>query len=1002
MRQKIILALLLLNANQVVPMEQIAEAIWGEDLPRQPANQIAICVSALRRALTEAGAPKDVVQTRSPGYLIRVDDERLDIHRVNALHARARALAQAGDRQAAVLALRAALTEWRGAVLAGIDSRLMQPEVARWEERRLSLLEECVDLEFALGRYGELIGELSAVVATNPLRERPRWQLMLALFRADRQADALSLYQDTHRMFEQELGLTPGSALRELNEAILRGTVAPRARRVDQVARSTMSMVPVSRPVAAAEAPAKDDACGSVRSETAADGDSCGPAVPRMLPARSPYFTGRTRELDALTEQLSREPDGEHPEVQIAAVCGPGGIGKTSLAVSAAHRLQACFVDGQLYANLNGAESRPLEALEVLAVFLRELGVDNATMPDDLEQRAAMYRSVLANRRVLVVLDNAAGEGQVRPLLPGSASCAVLLTSRVRLTAIDGVRLLELGLMPEPEVIELVRKIVGPERVDEEREATVKLVRYCGRLPLAVRIVSARLAARRHQRLDRFVKRLANQSHRLDELAHGSLDVRTSIELSYRSLRSPAKRLFRRLGLVETLDFAAWVGVPLMEADAAEAEELVDLLVDAQLLEFAYRDEAGQLRYRFHDLVRLYARERAEADETDAERRAAVSRMLSTWLALVERAHVSLLGGNYLVVHGTAPRIPLDRALMDELMTDPALWYETERRGIVATVQQASAYGFTEHCWDIAVSAMSLFGTRSHYDEWRRTHRTALAATRAASDPRGEAMVLTGLGDLCVTQHRYPAAREHLESALRIFAALDEHHGYGVALRKAAYADWINGDIDAALTRYEKALKLLREADDEGAVTHVVRWMGQLHLELGDLELARSYLAQALALSAGSRRSYAQALYRVGELALATGEVSRAEAMFTEVLSIAKGMRDRCGYAYALHGLGVTRLRQGRPAEADPFLTQARMEASVIGDRLIEIPVLLAFAEQRHAIGRPGEVDEMLSQAIALCQEIKAPLWLRRCHEATHRLSARWPALTSGPAVLRA
>ncbi|MEV6350415.1 BTAD domain-containing putative transcriptional regulator [Actinoplanes sp. NPDC051851] len=984
-RQKTVLTLLLLNAGHVVSMEQIAEAVWEENLPRRPANQIAICVSSLRRALTTAGAPRDLLQTVSPGYMIDVGAESLDIHRVDILHARARRVTAERDVLAARANLRAALAEWRGPVLAGLTSRLFQPDIARWEERRLSVLEECVDLELELGACRELIGELSAVVTSHPLRERPRWQLMLALYRSGRKADALALYQNTRQVLEQELGLDPGVELQELNEEILRGTVAPPASfgtaspTTTAPGLGTGEAVP-ARPWGDSTITAAPEATAEPRPDTL--------TTPRMLPARSPYFTGRAAQMDTILNHLAERSPAETATVRIHVVSGPGGVGKTSLAVNTAHQLRAAFPDGQFFTSLSGTDSRPAKPVEVLAAFLRELGVDNAAMPDDLEQRAAMYRSMLAGRRMLVVLDNAADEMQVQPLLPGSQSCAVLLTSRRRMTGIDGARLMELDVMAEPEVIELIRRIVGPERVDAEPEAVAELGRSCGHLPLAVRIVCARLAARRHQSLDKFVQRLRNKNRRLDELAHGSLDVRASISLSYRSLKEPAQLLFRRLGLTDAPDFAPWVGASLTEIDLADSEDLFELLVDAQLLEFVRQDDIGQPRYRFHDLVRLYARERADVDDTEEDRRGAIRRLLATWLALVEGAHVSLLGGNYAVVHGSVPRRAPDSTVFDALTVDPGVWYETERRGIVTAVQQAADFGLSEHCWDLAVSAVSLFGVRSDYDGWRSTHLVALAAARAAGDGRGEAMVLTGLGDLYVTQHRYAEARGHLAAALEAFSTLQDWHGYGVALRKAAYADWISGDVAVALGRYQQARTLLRDAGDHGAEAHVVRWMGQIYLEEGHLDLAQAHLTQALEISTGSRRGYAQALYRVGELALAQGELRRAEHTFTEVLTIVSDMGDRRGCAYAWHGLGLARLRQGRTGDAAPLLHRAREEAALIGDRLIELPALLALSEYWQAVGRPDEARQELAHGMHLCEQIAAPLWMARCRDALLRITA--------------
>ncbi|MEV0901018.1 BTAD domain-containing putative transcriptional regulator [Actinoplanes sp. NPDC049802] len=966
-RQKAALATLLLDAGRVVSVGRLAEAIWGGRLPRNPENQIAICISALRRAFSNAGAGAGLIETHAPGYLVRLDGHFLDIERAKELEAAARKALADEDHELAVDRFREAIGLWRGPVLAGLTSPALGPEVARWEEKRLVLAEECAESELRLGRDHELVSELTAFVAANPLRERPRRQLMLSLYRTGRQADALSLYQDTRKLLDRELGLEPGPEIRALHDAILKGTL-----------RVTATESAPRRP----ERPGGGSSANDFRANRNGDDteQDSGKAIrppPQMLPAGTADFAGRDAETSALSAALTG--DSDHGKLEVVAISGPGGIGKTALAITVAHRVGDRFPDGRLYVNLNGAELPPARPMQVLGVFLRELGVDNAILPDSLPQRAAMYRSALASRRILVVLDNAADETQVQHLLPGSGRSAALITSRTRLTGLDGAEHLELGLLPDHDVMTLLARVTGPERIGEDPAAARELVQCCGGLPLAVRIVSARLAARKHQRLSRFARRLTDEGRRLDEMKHGSLEVRASIALSYRSLSRDARRLFRRLALVEAPDFAAWVGAPLMGTSAVTAEDLMETLVDAQLVDVFGRDETGQVRYRLHDLVRLYARERAALEEKPADRNAAIVRMMGTWLALVEQAHERILGGNFAVIHGSGERWGLDRGLCDELIGEPSVWYEAERQSIVAAIHQAADHNLDEHCWDLAVSSISLFGTRSHYDEWRETHETALSAVRGALNMRGEAAVHTGLGDLYVTLHRYEEASEHLRQALAIFSTVNERHGYAVALRKAAYADSVVGNLSQAFAKYEEAKRILHDVGDRGAETHVVRWIGQLHLETGNFDQAEHHLTRAAEMSSDSQRSHAQAQYRLGELALARGETPQAEAVFTEVLRIVTEIRDRRGRGYALHGLGLAKVRQGDLSQAEVLLTEARIEAAEIGDHLIEIPTLLALAEYEQAMSRPEGALRYLREAESLSDRIHASLWLQRC-----------------------
>ena len=337
--------------------------------------------------------------------------------------------------------------------------------------------------------------------------------------------------------------------------------------------------------------------------------------VPSLLPPSVADFTGRDAEVAAVLELLGGDDLQGAKAVVISAVAGKPGVGKTTLAVYVAHRLQGEFPDGQLYGNLQGAQGQPLEPGEVLVRFLRALGMDGSSIPDGLEERVERYRMLLAGRRVLVVLDNAAGEAQVRLLLPGSSTCGVVVTSRARLTGLEGARLVDLDTLPPRVAVELLAPVAGPVRVAAEPDAAGAIVGYCGRLPLAIRIAGARLAARPAWTLAWLAERLADERRRLDELTAGDLEVRASIAFSYRALPEQRQRVFRRLGLLEAPDFPAWVAAAVLDLDPARGEELVDGLVDAQLMEVAGEDAAGQLRYRFHDLLRVYARERAAAED---------------------------------------------------------------------------------------------------------------------------------------------------------------------------------------------------------------------------------------------------------------------------------------------------------------------------------------------------------------------------------------------------
>ncbi len=366
-----------------------------------------------------------------------------------------------------------------------------------------------------------------------------------------------------------------------------------------------------------------------------------GPIVTSLfqLPPDIGDFTGRGIMRDELLSLLSSETDSAKAIV-ISSIAGVAGIGKTALAVHIAHKLADRYSDGQLYIDLRGASDERLDPSAVLGEFLRALGLAGRSIPDGLDERARLYRAGLSHRRILVVLDNAANEAQVRPLLPGSATCGVIITSRRRLAALAGSKTFSLDVLGQAEALELLRKICGPDRIDEEPAAAVDIVTLCGFMPLAIRIAGARLVQRSHWRIRHLADILANERQRLSALEAGDLEVRSSFALSYDNEEADVRRLFRLLGLIKTVDFAGWVAAPLLNCDQSSAEELVDRLVDAQLLDVAGRDAAGETRYRFHDLLRVYARERLADEESPESAAAGERRLIAAYLRLAERSHL--------------------------------------------------------------------------------------------------------------------------------------------------------------------------------------------------------------------------------------------------------------------------------------------------------------------------------------------------------------------------
>ncbi|MEU8386259.1 NB-ARC domain-containing protein, partial [Streptosporangium sp. NPDC048865] len=521
--------------------------------------------------------------------------------------------------------------------------------------------------------------------------------------------------------------------------------------------------------------------------------------TPAQLPADVPHFVGRASEIAELDALLDKRLG--QGLLTIALITGVGGVGKSGLAVHWAHRVASRFPDGQLFVNLRGYDlnAQPLTPGAVMDRFLRAFGIGGERIPEDLDERAGLLRTVIGKRQVLLVLDNARVIDQVRPLLPGSGTCCVIVTSRDPLGDLaprEGASVIHLEVLGSADSAALLAGVADSVVMEEDPKAAARLGELCDGLPLALRIVGARLTARSYWTPARLAKRLADERRRLDELSYGQLTVRASFALSYRDLSPQAALMFRRLGLLEAPDFASWAGAALLDVDELDAEDLIDQLVDAQLVEVLGRDGADQIRYRFHDLVRLYARECAHAEEPAGERLAAITRALSCWLALAEEAHQREYGGAFTQLHGAVPRWrPADP---DELLERPLDWLDAERGALVAAISQAAHLGASELCWDLAVTATTLFEVRSYFDDWRTTHETALEAARKAGDPRGEAAVLCSLGSMYLFQQVPERAGECMSAARELFERLEDRYGMALALRNISLLDRLRPRLSTA------------------------------------------------------------------------------------------------------------------------------------------------------------------------------------------------------------
>src|SRR6266516_3176651 len=692
-----VLAALLIHPGQIVSADTLISELWRDEPPARAANLVSIYVLRLRRLMDDPDGR--LLVTRSPGYLLRVTGDDTDALLFEAMVRDGRRAFAAGDPEGAASRLTEALGLWYGRPLADVPpTPLVEAEAERLAELRLGAVELRITAELALGGHEQAVSELRRLLADHPLREGLWLLLMRALDGAGRHAEALEVYGPARDAISEQLGVDPGAELRQLHaELLAKDTAAP------------AGVIP-----AGVVSPPEEPAPEPRQARGAKRGGAQGPA---QLPADVADFTGRDEQVKRLSDLLSGTgASGDPGAVRIAVVAGAGGLGKTSLAVHAAHRVRRRFPDRQLYVDLLGATAAPLLPADVLARFLRDLGVDGRDIPVDEDERAARYRTTLARRRMLVVLDNARDAAQVRPLLPGSASSAVLVTTRSRMPDLASTKLVDLNVLDDDEALKLFVKVVGEERAAAEPEATAELLDACAGLPLAIRICAARLVTRSGWTIRAMAGRLTDQHRRLDEMRAGDLAVRASFEVSFTSLPPSTDKqgidpalAFRLLGLWQGPSISAAAAAALFGVPEYSAEDALEVLVDTHLLESVATD-----RYRFHDLLRVYAAERAEADLPAAERDAALTRLLTWYMRAADAAATAVAPRRY--------NIPLDASTDDDVLplsfatSEEALaWSDGERANLVAATRQAAGSGLHEIAWRLPAPLFSIFNSRGNW-----------------------------------------------------------------------------------------------------------------------------------------------------------------------------------------------------------------------------------------------------------------------------------------------
>ncbi|GAB3667789.1 BTAD domain-containing putative transcriptional regulator [Actinocorallia lasiicapitis] len=970
-RQRIVLSMLAMQANRVASVDQLIDAVWADSPPTTARGQIQICISTLRKLFTAAGHP-DAIETRPPGYLLRIDD--LDKARFEELLAEGLAQVE-GDRLSdAVETLHTALQLWRGPALADIDGEAARRGVRPLEDARFSAQLAYLRAKLILGGHHEVIGTIRALIAEHPLHEELHGLLMLALYRAGRQADALAAFRSIRAMLVEEIGIEPTLELQRLEHAIL--TQDP-------------SLHPALAPPV--PEPARLEILAAQPPEPV--------IVPQQLPASVGDFTGREREIADIVAALTDDAEVTPYAARVVAISGRGGIGKSSLAVRVGYELADAFPHGQLYAELKvpqGDEQTP----EVLTRFLLALGVTGSALPEDPDDRLKLYRSAVADRRMLIVLDDVNDEQQVLPLLPGNPGCAVILTSRNRLSGLGGAHWIELDQFPEQNALDLLTRIIGPERIRDERAAATELVGLCGGLPLALRIAGARLASRPHWRISGLVRRLSDETSRLDEFVYNSLELRSTIELAYCGLSAAAKRLFRLSSLLQAPDFPAWTAAALLDCDLAEGEDVLETLIDVRLLDVVGHG-SHDVRFRFHSLVRVYAVEQAATD-SEQERRAALERVIGGWLTLGDEAHRIQYGGDYMIFHGNAPRWWPGDVTPTEIIEAAGDWWEAERRSLIAAVRHTAELGWAEACWDLAVSSVTLFESKGYFDDWMSTNQLARDAVRAAGNIDGQAALLYSVGEYHLYQRRLDEADRWFAEALPLFEASGNRHGVALTLCNSATVDRLREDFESMYPKYQRALETFRAVGDRIAEAYTLCSLAKYWIGEGEHVRTAKALNDALVICRAEqcRRVEAQVLLRLSEAYLATDQVGLAAQAADSVLLLVRELQDRTGEAHAEYTLGCVRLREGSLDSAEAALGRALALAVQVRDPLIVGLARHALAEICLLRDDLPAADTHLIEAAASFDALRSTIWQIRTKLLHAEVHAARPDPSSAASAL--
>jgi len=923
--RRAVLGLLVLAEGEAMTKLELVDALWGDRPPRSAVNVIQTHIKHLRRLL-EPDRPRrtssEVLPHVSGGYAVNQDVVDVDLVHFRRLVAAAGAANREDDAVRVAALLGEALRLWQGHPLADVPFLATYPKVVALVEKRWEVLARHADAMIGIGSAADVLPDVAEAAAERPLDEPAQARLIRAHHAVGQRAKAFQIFHEVRDRLVDELGIDPGPELREAHAALLRDD----------------------------EGPATAAGTGSAL------------RVPKQLPAEPSGFTGRTAQLSTLDGLLEGGRSGG--AVPIAAISGTAGVGKTALAVHWAHGVRDRFPDGQLYANLRGHTPGPAAApIEVLAQFLSALGVPAERVPFDLETAAAMYRTLMTDRRTLVLLDNVVGPEQIRPLLPAGPGCLVLVTGRDRMTglvALHGARQLTLDVLSPDDALELLASVLGTKHA-----VAAELAELCAYLPLALRIAAANLADQPGRGVEAYVARLreGNLLAALSVRGDEQIAVRTAFDLSCASLPTEAQRLFRLLSLVPGTDFSAEAVAALLGADPERVGLLLDRLAGAHLVERHAPD-----RYRFHDLLRRYAADQVDRQEPERDREAAVHRLYDWYLHAVDAA-ARLLYPHMLRLPATGTDARTPAGVTD--LAGASNWLDSERGNLVAAVREAARSGPRPMAWRLADALRGYFWKSMRRVDWLATAEAGLAATEGSGDHRAGAAARLSLADLHFRQGRYRQAVRHYAHGFLLARRAGWVEAQAAVLGNLGCVYWQSGKLAVAGARFERALALSRGIGQPAGEAVALGNLGLVHWEMGRLSRAAEHYDQALARYRQIGSDYGEAinLSNLGQAQRARGLPDEAVDLLTRSLTLHREGGDRSGEAEANSRLAAALFDLGRRAEALDHARAGLTLAQETGDPRTEAEALATLATLHLHLGHRQDAVHRYQQALDLIRE---------------------------------